>query len=736
MERKHHQSQSGSSATTRGLHRVLIRNTFKVTILLILAGTSFVSACVEDLGEYSDDASGETSELVQREQPLTGTGVSSELIRRAGEFGEVMIPYFITGPNSRSIGTGTIIGPYAVLTAGHHSGAALIDWDHDAGIVPKPMSVGTPTGSLAPNTPYGHLGESWGEPNFHPGWWEEEGNSDSWPSMHDQLVLFVPDLTPQVLAEMTRDFDITPAAVDPYMVTASRSVVGCGSGPGDREYATATWKNCDDSWDGHLCLNNPLPDGGDSGGPTLGYNDYTFEGHGISGPRVVLATTQNSGGRTNPLNYSPGKVLSANQQATVRLNQLWVNARLNDADYDDIPTPCDLNPATEASTVAAFTANNLCPAPTAPNLWGPRDSTYWTGNPAVWVSVRRYPTAALQCKPGYAITGIKGRAGWLIDELAVQCTPLSCLDKPALGCYDKYWTDGFGEGSGGTAFTKTCNSGWVATKMWVQDGLNTTNEINVMCQPFEQTRAGTYSSGVSLGPIGNAFGTLDYGAPGQWAECGSGKTLTGLVVRSSDTYDEVGDDVADTVEGIFAVCDDVLAEHTEYVGGTGGTPYGLACPSNWVAVGTTSLADPNQGNQVGMFGLLCADRSAPNWNNENLVVVHGSYQKDSNNIYPAKVEDFESYNSEIATSVDKCANGHAIKRIISRVSTSNNRINQIYSLLCESLVSSSTSTISVLEGISSGSVAYSTCPSGEVVDGLFVQSGWLTDGFAPHCSPK
>jgi hypothetical protein len=158
------------------------------------------------------------------------------------------------------------------------------------------------------------------------------------------------------------------------------------------------------------------------------------------GSRKVLVSA-NSNSWTAPTMVLPG--YSTSEQAdAVRLNTLWLKARMEDPDADGVPNACDDDPAVRDSG----DRTELCPAA--------------LGFP-VGEDVEAYPEGSLMCPAGYVASGVRGRESahvGLVDELAVRCTSETCFEG---GACDTLWTDTYGmlDEPIGDPYTTTCPNG-------------------------------------------------------------------------------------------------------------------------------------------------------------------------------------------------------------------------------------------------------------------------------------
>ena len=611
--------------------------------------------------------------------------------------------------------TGTVIAPYAVLTAAHCGPeGVLIRWN------------GTEFAAGATyKSPY--LEHS-GSAIYTPDWWialnnaqkAAGGNQNDWPAQHDLAIFFVPALTPTFL----RDRGITPALISPpggSVGTTNFKIVGVASttnAASRRSMASAfvaAQANVITSTprDGYLTRSSApnLAGGnlGDSGGPTFWLDVQPWlNGTTYVARKVIVGTLQNTGpsGDLPPLNYNPGITMTPNQRLTVRLNAHWTNARAADADGDGIPYDCDSDPAFASS------AHNFCP----PAIGGPSGTATATA-----------PLGALECRPGYVPWGLTGRFGSLIDQLALKCVAYSCFDQPA-SCGDTYTTDAFG-GEGGGANQQSCVSGSVLVGAQGQASSSLIYSIGGSCAPMSSVRADqtttakTALAAMGAGGQGSAY-SFDCGNRG---EGGHDSLLKGFHARTSDKR---------WVTGLFPVCEPLHQRGARYVGGSGGGMRYQQCPVDHVAVGTVQRA---QGDSINVFGILCAHQATVKQGAglpaSALTLVRTSFANYAAGFINSEaVERYTSSHLPAGTSAVTCAAGYAMTGADFRYSFTA-FVNQVTSITCKDIRPgrTGTQTIPVLEGAATGVASASTCPFGGQVNGLYSRSGWLVDGVAMHC---
>jgi hypothetical protein len=461
--------------------------------------------------------------------------------------------------------TGTIIAPYAVLTAHHCNRQApgTISWQASSDLHVSPWAYDNP-----------YLFS-----NYTPDWWIQlnqaninaGGSTTDWPAMHDEMLVFVPDLSPQFLAS----HQINPIPINPYFSGDSFTLVGLGNTLGGvrdsvpDQFVPANPNTISvNPRDGYLSFDVSTPnfgtyDPGDSGGPSLACLTSSWtDGSTFVSARAMLATT--NGPDTTPLGYYPGITMTPNQQNTVRLNSLWAMARADDADGDGLPLLCDSDPSNATASV------NLCPAP--------------IGAP-VGSAVATVPSGQLACPFGYYPVGLKGQIGASLTAIAVECRPVACFG--ATTCTDSYSlvvTDPFG-GTTDNAYETVCATGERMT------GLKGTSDANKIYSLTPQCLAssGAVHQAPTVGPAGSgtAFNLA----------CG-GNNLQGFQARST---------AKNSATGLHALCAPALETYMSGPGPTDRTT--MQCPPGQVVVGLGySIYYP--GYDMHMAGVLCNDRAA------------------------------------------------------------------------------------------------------------------------------
>lgn len=603
--------------------------------------------------------------------------------------------------------TGTVVAPYAVLTAHHCIGEnsqTQVDWWGD---------VTFPVARVFRN-PYLYA-------QYVPAWWTAlnkaqkavpGGRQDDWPAQHDQVILFVPNLTPEFL----RDNRITPAAIRPTSGASNFNVVGVGSTGGEfrdwiaTKFVTAVANSITVSRrDGYLsrdlgAANFGNVDPGDSGGPSLGSFFHAWTGGTTyESGRYIVGTTQNNGeSGLSPLAYDPGIAMTVNQKLTVRVNALWAQARMDDPDGDGLPSLCDLEP-----TVENISNGNRCPAA----IGGPSG-----------VLTAQLPTAQLTCKPGYLAVGLRGRSGDLIDRLAVQCRALSCFDGSSNTCAGnstyEYWTDEFG-GDGGGPFTRSCPSGKVLV------GVDAKHDMFGGLIHSIAPRCATYTNALA------SVGAVDYQGPlaghptngaAALRDCPAGEVLVGFQARSH---------VTNFLTGLQPICSADPVRYRWYTGGQGGGDTALTCPTGQRAIGTVQNTHPD--NAINAFGLLCAPNgmtgaSAPD---SQITVVHGGFWH-----YGAGLQAPAAAEPRTSVHLPPNAIYHRCQGYLLGVQARHDGIVwSIDSMRCSEGSTANSYTVKPVNigNQTMGFARVQSCPDLRPVDGLFIRSGWLTNGFALHC---
>jgi hypothetical protein len=625
--------------------------------------------------------------------------------------------------NSSATCTATVVGPYAALTANHCT----------SGGSPTVMNLNwTDTGDIhVQNVWY----NSYLNPTYTPSWWTtlnnqqkaSGGRQDDWPAQHDQVILFVPTLTPAWLVQ----HNITPASIGaPFGAAApiaynTIGVASTGSGASrawvPSQFIAANVNTITSSpRDGYLTEDQSTPnfgsvDPGDSGGPAMGFQAWPYlNGTTLNVGHFVVGTAQNTGGDKAPISYTTGTTLTTNQTLTVRLNSLFALATVDDADGDGLPTACDTNPA--ASNPGT---TSLCPAevgtPTGASLAGTQSA-----------SATSVPLGQVACQPGYFAIGLGGRSGALVDQLSVHCQALSCFYTGTCAGTNQYWTDGFG-GPGGGAFDTECPSGSIVTGVLAQTVSGTTlSALQAECTPIASV-VDNQSNRSYLSWVGGA------GSAQVDNSCATNKSLVGFQTRSYD---------ARWVTGIQTICSDDVGHFGPYMGGTGGGTADLTCPVGYVGTGLAYTTD-SANSSIAFTGLLCAPSAAVRAGvaipDQQLWIAHGQAHDYTTGVnVPALVEPFPG--SHIPTGVQRvnCPNGDGLIALYGAVSTqslSTGVVSAYTGVSCRQLVWPNAVRFIGISGagtVSGATQESSGCQHG-YFNGFYSQSGWLTDGIAPHC---
>jgi hypothetical protein len=623
--------------------------------------------------------------------------------------------------------TGTIIGPYAVLTASHCGAPSQIYLkgpQEPGGVRALPVT--------------GWRSNPYLETAFHPDDWQAANmvqialglRYDDWPAMHDQVVLFVPGLTPDLL----RARGIVPARIDPNATADLFAVVGIGSNGGvGRDWGATEFVDAQPSQiihtprDFYLTRDCSSPDlvctnQGDSGGPTLGrqmYLDYPgiadwvafaswldayewAESDGLTDANhFLVGTTQNGAGPGGlvsyadmaPLAYLPN--MTPGQIDTVRRNVAWAAFAASDADGDAISYACDSNPALAGST------HNTCPSAVGS-----------TAAHRVGIA-----SGLLECPSGYVATGIGGRSGALVDQLYLQCRPTACV--AGGGTCAEQWTGSFG-GHGGGAFTSVCPAGAVITGVVGTNDPTRVTSLAVQCGSLTSVRGGRAPAIINPSTGATKFGGA---GPTAWTRsCATGKALTGLVARTTDER---------WITGLSPVCTAEPARVSAHVGGYGGPMQPLSCPEGMVAVGTAETTFAS--SWVRGFGLICAGRSrlSAALTDDEQVVTHSQFQVDEDHwSYRTASYDRYVYIPMPWDRRSRCPSGTYLTGINVR---SGSYVDRIESLVCAPSETQPTRTVAVGVGGAGGSARVASCPGRRAVTGLVVSSNHWLDGFALTC---
>jgi hypothetical protein len=609
--------------------------------------------------------------------------------------------------------TGTVIGPYAVLSAAHCGAGFSIQWTN------AQLDVETSF-----DNPYLQHSTA---PVFTPDWWialnnaqkAAGGRQDDWPAQHDHNVHFVPALTPTFL----HNNNIRPALVGPPggVGTTNFRIVGVASipGAGSRAHMAAGFRPTNasngitvDPRDGYLARNTAPNfghgDGGDSGGPTFWLDEQPWlNGTTYMARRAIVATLQTTGqgAATSPLAYNPGISMTPNQLLTARLNSLWISARADDADTDGVPYDCDVNPA-----ISDEFDNHFCPPP----VGGPNG-----------VDTANVPIGLLECKPGYVPAGLSGRFGDLIDQLSMRCMAYSCFDRPET-CGDFYVTDAFG-GSGGGALGQACANDSVLFGAHGKASDTHIFSVGSKCAPMSWLRQNSSRArGTDLAGMGNGNGGFAYDV--DCAARGAGQRdswLKGFQARTTDKR---------FVTGLHPVCDEDRHRAAPYVGGSGGGMTFQKCPVGQVAIGTIQR---NQDGLINVFGILCGAQAAVGTGfavpDHLITLVRTSFAHyQAGFVNSHAVERYSSRHVPSGTTRANCSPGYAMTGVSIKYT---DRLTHVTSITCKDIRQggASTQTVSVNVGGNVGTSASSTCPFGGLVNGLYARSGWLVDGVAMSC---
>ena len=423
-----------------------------------------------------------------------------------------------------------------------------------------------------------------------------------------------------------------------------------------------------------------------------------------------VITTRQNGYDNAPLAYENGEDLTTNQIKTVSLNQLWIRAASSDADQDNLPYECDPDPA-----AANGAGDSLCP----PAL-GAFDDV-------------NEPRALLQCQDGYAVTGIRGRAGWLIDELRVRCTPNSCLQTDQ-GCASEYWTEPFGgEGGGGTAFEETCAVGQSVMFIQSRDTPGASvNELTLMCTDHRSwTHDHVFSGSTVFGTVGNSSGTRNDGTRLRNSICADHGVLLGFEARSNLT----GTNSRRWLTGLQPICSGPVAD-SDFFGGVDDLAERVSCPEGSIAVGVTG-SESIVADRVGVLGLVCMDEAAvasgalPT--NSQLTVAHTT-GSDQVGLYPALSRDFDVYAANAPANVRTaiCSAGTRLDGML--IYEHDEQLDGVWQARCRNYDGSGSITTVQVELGQTPANAYALGCGGEVVTGMQVHASWFVEGLGLECA--
>jgi hypothetical protein len=619
--------------------------------------------------------------------------------------------------NSSATCTASVIAPYAILTANHCAANGF-----NSNIAINWTDVGDLPASAVWYNPYLN-------PTYTPSWWttlnnqqkQNGGRQDDWPAQHDEIVVFVPGLTPDFLTS----HNLTPMKFGvpvTFGANYTYNTVGVGStGAGaSREWVPSRFVQANANTitqsprDGYLTEDQSTPnygsvDPGDSGGPVVGFVNWPWRnGASVAVNRFIAGTAQNSGGDKAPLSYATGSGLTANQKLTIRLNSLFVAAQADDADGDGLPTACDANPA------SANVNDNLCPH----EIGTPTGASLGTSQGA---SATAVPIAEMACKPGYVAVGLSGRGGALIDQLQVHCRAVAYyLGAPG----DDYWTDYFG-GNGGVAWSTDCPypSVLVGINAEATNNGQTLAGFQGICKNIGQLGQNNPNYLSWVGGTGNSF---------SFAECALNQTLIGFQARSYD---------ARWVTGVQPICSHDPAGYDAYMGGTGGVGYDERCPPGYVGTGLMYTADPTN-TSVAFLGLTCAPRQQVHQGSAvpdaSLWIAHGSAHDWTQNVdVPPLVEPLSQAHLPSGVMRADCPIGNVVIGMGGATSTAHvagGDVAALTQLFCRQIdtAAQTETTVSLSVGSTAGATPASAGCVGEV-NGLYVRTGWLTDGVSPHC---
>lgn len=616
--------------------------------------------------------------------------------------------------------TGTIVGPFTVITAGHCVGATNV--------------VGYAGQTFA--APGAYLNPYRDRVPYAPAWWTTANAAQiakgtrrcDWPAMHDQMILFVPTLTPAWLAQ---NGIVEFPNLDPSGRGDRLRIVGVGStGVTARVWADAgLLASIPGSIetrprDGYVNLDPTISmsNAGDSGGPLFLSSFFSSPtGVGVEAYRHLVGTNQDTLGSYAPVGYT--SAMTANQRATARLNALWAIAQTDDADNDGLPSDCDSQPATAGGSNSCPNSVGVPTGAQAVSPAPPQQCTEATGLSA-WIGTSPQPIGELKCRDGYVATGFRGHGGDLVDKLALRCSAISCFY--GSGPCDSYETESFG-GEGGSDYSEQCPAGQALTALEGFQDSSGLRSISPRCRPFENIRSLPPTETLTpLFIVGNRFGALTTGTAYQ-ASCAKDRLLTGLVLRSADVR---------FVTGMQAICSVQPGGFSTYAGGKGGRGYELACPQSYLVAGS---AQRRASDGVDHFALLCAPRTSfsggASPSNAVIVATNGTYRDASSGLFPYKTWPYAAYAAARPTDASevRCPAGQAV---FGAAFHTDRFVNGVPALLCRS-VDSGGVTSTIQTGVNSpgnvGFLSVQECSDGGFVDGAFVRSGDRLDGVAVHC---
>ncbi len=607
---------------------------------------------------------------------------STEPTALTGQFPQVL--FVSTGSGTC---TGTVIAPYAILSAAHCNPASqksLLSW---SGVQDQGSGIDNPY-FRAP---------------YIPAWVSSLRISSQ---MYDQTVFFDPNLTPQFLAA----HQLNPVPVNPGFYPSTFTTVGVGStGGGSRDFIAeqfvqTTANSAAPPIDGYLTGDGTTPnfgvaDPGDSGGPHLGLATETWtDGSTFVTGMAIAATTEGAFNINAPLMYNPGIGITEtpNQQLTVKLNSMWAKARADDADGDGVPNECDSDPANPIGSV------NLCPPP----VGGP------VGAAAVTV-----PAAQLQCPFGTLPVGLKGTFGSTIHSMAVECDQLQCF--AGTTCSGTRTTSDYFSPNTGNSYETACANG--ERMVGLAGTSDSANLYSLTAQCLTST--GTIHS-ASTGGVSTSGSPFSF-------DCAANK-LAGFQARSTSLS---------TVTGLQAICAPTTESYSVPVG-AGPGQNAMRCPPGQVAVGLGSAAR-GPGSDIFMTGLLCTDKTAIAAGQavgaNQLTVVRSGFEM--GNFYSAAIEPQTNLHVPSTWVESFCPTGSAMTGVTFGWDTQTQPglawVSSIQTIQCLDIraPNGATTTVNVNTGTAANSTttyALSTSPS--PVDGFVTCDDQLSCGLMLHGS--